>query len=69
MTACQEIIYNVIVNFYKKYGYSPTLREVTTLSSLSSRSCVWVHLRNLEKLGYIEIVKNKRRGIILKGKV
>lgn len=67
MTFSQLIIYEGIKKYYKANGCMPTLRELANICSLSSRSNVSTHLHNLEKLGYIEIIKNKKRGIILKG--
>lgn len=67
MTFSQLIIYEGIKKYYKANGCMPTLRELANICSLSSRSNISVHLHNLEKLGYIEIIKNKKRGIILKG--
>ena len=41
------------------------MRDLCRMASLSSSETVHKHLKNLERLGYIYIEKNKPRGIII----
>ena len=56
-----------ILDFVKKYtaehGYPPAIREICKGVGLSSPVTVFVHLRNLESLGYIKTTNNKFRTI------
>lgn len=58
---------NDILDFVKKYtaehGYPPAIREICKGVGLSSPATVFVHLRNLESLGYIKTTNNKFRTI------
>ncbi len=58
---------NDIMDFVKKYtaehGYPPAIREICKGVGLSSPATVFVHLKNLENLGYIRTTSNKFRTI------
>ncbi len=58
---------NDILDFVKKYtaehGYPPAIREICKGVGLSSPATVFVHLKNLEQLGYIKTTSNKFRTI------
>ncbi len=58
---------NDILDFVKKYtaehGYPPAIREICKGVGLSSPATVFVHLKNLENLGYIKTTSNKFRTI------
>lgn len=60
---------NDILNFIKKYiathGYPPTIREICDGVNLSSPATVFVHIKNLEKNGYIKSSNNKFRTLEL----
>ena len=56
-----------VLDFVKKYsaehGYPPAIREICKGVNLSSPATVFVHLKNLEQLGYIKTTSNKFRTI------
>lgn len=58
-----------VLTFIKKYnsehGYPPTIREICEGVKLSSPATVFVHVKNLEKNGYIKSSSNKFRTLEL----
>ncbi len=60
---------NDVLNFLKKYiadhGYPPTIREICDGVNLSSPATVFVHIKNLEKNGYVKSSNNKFRTLEL----
>ena len=56
-----------VLDFIKKYiashGYPPAIREICNGVNLSSPATVFVHMKNLEQLGYIKTTSNKFRTI------
>lgn len=58
-----------VLNFIKKYtaahGYPPTIREICEGVRLSSPATVFVHIKNLEKAGYVRSSNNKFRTLEL----
>lgn len=58
---------NDVLNYIKKYsaehGFPPAIREICKGVNLSSPATVFVHMKNLEKLGYIKTTSNKFRTI------
>lgn len=58
-----------VLNFIKKYtadhGFPPTIREICVGVGLSSTATVFVHIKNLEKNGYIKSSNNKFRTLEL----
>ena len=58
-----------VLNFIKKYtalhGFPPTIREICEGVNLSSPATVFVHIKNLEKLGYVRSSNNKFRTLEL----
>lgn len=56
-----------VLDFIKKYvadnGYPPAIREICKGVNLSSPATVFVHMKNLEQLGYIKTTSNKFRTI------
>lgn len=63
MTEKQREILEIIKDFIVENGYPPTVREIGKIANLSSTSTVFVHLMNLEKGGYISMLKGKSRTI------
>ena len=59
----REQIYNFLVDFVKKNGYAPSVREICTGTDLSSTSSVYMHLLKLEDEGKIQIKKKSTRAI------
>lgn len=47
-------ILNIISDYYKKHNYSPTIREITRKSSVSSTSTISRYLNRMEEKGMIE---------------
>lgn len=60
---------NDVLSFLKKYiaehGYPPTIREICDGVKLSSPATVFVHIKNLEKNGYVKSSNNKFRTLEL----
>ena len=58
-----------VLKFIKKYtaehGYPPTIREICEGVHLSSPATVFVHIKNLEKAGYVRSSNNKFRTLEL----
>ncbi len=52
---------------FKKNGYAPSVKEISTGTGLSSTSTVYNHLVMLEMLGKIEMKRNSPRAIKLVG--
>lgn len=63
MTKSQENIYNIIKDFIKNNGYSPTIREIGEMAGLKSPATVFTHLEALEEGGYIKSERSKSRTI------
>lgn len=63
ITKKQNEIYGIIRNFIDKNGYSPTVREICTLSGLKSPSSVHRHIKKLEKEGLLNADSKKSRTI------
>ncbi len=63
----RERVYNFIVDFIKKNGYAPSIREICTGTDLSSTSSVYMHLLKLEDEGKIEMKHNATRAIKIIG--
>ena len=59
----REQIYNFLVDFVKKNGYAPSVREICTGTDLSSTSSVYMHLLKLEDEGKIQMKKKSSRAI------
>lgn len=59
----RERVYNFIVEFMKKNGYAPSVREICTGTDLSSTSSVYMHLLMLEDEGKIQMKKKSTRAI------
>lgn len=59
----RERVYNFIVEFIKKNGYSPSVREICIGTGLKSTSSVYMHLLKLEDEGKIQVKKKSTRAI------
>ena len=59
----REQIYNFLVDFIKKNGYAPSVREICTGTDLSSTSSVYMHLLKLEDEGKIQVKRKSTRAI------
>lgn len=63
----REIVYNFLVDFIKKNGYAPSIREICSGTYLSSTASVYNHLLALEDEGRMEMKANSPRAIKLMG--
>ena len=58
-----EEVYNFIVDFIKKNGYAPSVRENCAGTDISSTSKVSMHLLKLEEEGKVEMKRRAPRAI------
>lgn len=65
LTKRQEEILTYIKKYIAMHGYPPAIREICTGVGLNSPATVFVHIKNLEKNGYIKSTNNKFRTIEL----
>lgn len=63
----REMVYKFLVEFIKKNGYSPSIREICAGTYLSSTASVCNHLLTLEDEGKIKMKGNTFRSISLVG--
>lgn len=54
MNKSTQQVYLAIVNYYEKYKYVPTVRELCNLTGAASTSTIHYHLSLLKEKGYIE---------------
>lgn len=59
----QKEILDYIKKYTAEHGFPPAIREICKGVGLSSPATVFVHLKNLEKLGFIKTTSNKFRTI------
>lgn len=65
LTPRQEEILTYIKKYTATHGYPPAIREICVGVGLNSPATVFVHIKNLEKAGYIKSTNNKFRTIEL----
>lgn len=65
LTNKQEYILKEVKKFMAKKGYPPTVRELCSLTNLSSTATIQVHLNKLQEKGYIKKDPEKNRTIEL----
>ncbi|MCB6288568.1 LexA repressor [[Clostridium] scindens] len=63
----RQKIYDFLVSFITKNGYSPTIREISDGTGLKSTATIYRHLMVLEQMGMIHLKDNKTRAISLVG--
>lgn len=63
----KDIVYNFLVEFIKKNGYAPCLKEICAGTYLSSTASVRNHLLELEDEGKIKMKPNSPRAIKVMG--
>ncbi len=61
----RQQIFEFLCDFQNQYGYPPTVREIASAVGLASPASVQVHLRSLERDGFIERDPNKPRALKL----
>ena len=67
MSSRQREILRYIKKYIAKHGYPPAIREICKGVNLSSPATVYVHMKSLEKMGYIKTTSNKFRTIEVLG--
>lgn len=65
LTKRQEEILTFVKKYIAEHGYPPAIREICKGVGLNSPATVFVHIKNLEKLGMIRSTNNKFRTIEL----
>ena len=65
LTPRQEEILTYIKKYSATHGYPPAIREICAGVGLNSPATVFVHVKNLEKAGYLKSTNNKFRTIEL----
>lgn len=63
ITKRQQDVLDFVKKYIAEHGYPPAIREICKGVNLSSPATVFVHLKNLEQLGYIKTTSNKFRTI------
>lgn len=63
LTARQNDVLDFVKKYTAEHGYPPAIREICKGVGLSSPATVFVHLKNLESMGYIKTTSNKFRTI------
>lgn len=63
----RERVYNFLVEFITKNGYSPSVREICIGANFRSTSSVCAHLETLKTMGMIDMKENTPRSISLVG--
>jgi repressor LexA len=66
MTLKQQKIYDTIKEYIETYNEAPSIREICLIAGLNSPATVHKHLKNLERLGYIDIEPRVKKGIRIK---
>ncbi len=61
----QKKILDTIRHFVQEKGYAPSVRDICAATGIRSTSTVHLHLKNLEKLGFIRKDQTKSRAIEL----
>lgn len=65
LTEKQKEVYDFIVSFINKNGYSPSIREICKATNKNSTGTIFTFLETLERKGYIKTARNKNRTITL----
>ena len=65
LTRRQEDVLTFIKKYTAEHGFPPTIRKICAGVNLSSTATVFVHIKNLEKNGYLRSSNNKFRTIEL----
>lgn len=63
----REKVYNFIVDYIQNNGYSPSIKEISIGTNLSSTSSVYYHLVKLKMMGKIDMKENIPRTISVTG--
>lgn len=66
LTSAQKRVLDVLTQFIKEKGYIPSFRELAKIMKIKSLNTVSVHLKTLERKGYINHPRYRSRMIQLK---
>lgn len=61
-----ELIYDYLLQYIKKEGYPPSVREIGAGVGIRSTSTIHAHLKRLNDMGRIDYTPGKRRAIIVR---
>lgn len=67
MTEKEELIYQQIINYYKKNKYMPTIRELLKELNYKSTNTIYKYIKQLENKGYL--IRNKNNKLIIKEEI
>lgn len=59
----QKRVFDTILSYYQEHGYPPTIRELAKKLSIVSLNCIRVHLKTLQRKGYLTVDARSSRGI------
>lgn len=65
LTDREEEVYNFIIKYTDRYGYSPTLREIGEALYISGTNAVHRYILSLKEKGYISYVPKKSRTLVI----
>lgn len=63
----RQKVYEYLIEYIKKHGYAPSVREIAEGVGLRSSSSAYNHLSKLEEEGKIEMRGNSSRAIKIVG--
>ncbi len=63
LTKRQKDVLDFVKKFIAEHGFPPSIREICAGIGLNSPATTFVHLKNLENMGYIKTTNNKFRTI------
>ena len=63
LTEKQAEIFKAIKDYIQEYGYSPTIRELCSITGRKSSGTIHASLKILKRKGYIDYVYNRNRTI------
>jgi repressor LexA len=63
LTRQQKKVFDFVVEFIKRRGYSPSMEEVARGVGLNSKATVHAHLRNLREKGFLKMSPGRARSI------
>lgn len=63
LTEKQEEVFKAIKDYIQGYGYSPTIRELCSITGRKSSGTIHASLKILKRKGYIDYSYNRNRTI------
>lgn len=65
LTTRQEEVLGLIENYQQRMGFPPTIYELANLMGCTSGNAAAIHIKALEKKGYISVAHGAARGITI----